>query len=247
MTPIDELKTKMCQQVASHSQGCTEEAQQEIGALLALLEVLNQDSDLFAAQSLDATLAGLLLPKPNILMSRTVRRELEYRLRKRLHPFRVLFLGGSSAAFVLLGLATILPLAVIAIFPNHPIWATIWEYLGFGPQENVVTLVGMSGGVGSVFSILLRVQTFAEVLDGEGWRGDPWALYLTGLTKPVIGVFSAWFVFALYKIGFIPVKITGEELYWYGVLGFLSGFSERLVADMSAAATKRITIESRRP
>ena len=99
----------------------------------------------------------------------------------------------------------------------------------------------------ALVSIFSRIQTFAESLDGDGWRGDPWALYLTGLTKPIVGVFIAWIVFAIYQSGMLPLSFKSEtQAYWIAIVGFLSGFSERFFKDLSGGATERLSEDTQK-
>lgn len=220
---------------------CHEDAQTEIGALLALLQCLSPTNDRLAIESIDAMLTGLLLAKPNVVASRKLRCELEQRLLKRRFPLRARIFGGSAAVFVALGMLAVILFGIVMLYPQYSIWTGIWNYLGFANDEHIITLVGLSGAVGSIVSMLLRIQTFAENVDGEGWKGDPWVLFLTGFSKPLVGIFAAWFAFALYRAGLIPLSIKeGSDAYWFGALAFLSGFAERLFIDVSSNVAKKL-------
>jgi hypothetical protein len=102
-------------------------------------------------------------------------------------------------------------------------------------QFFVATIAGMLGGV---VSLLLRLGEF------ETTRGRSQIfLVLTGATLPVVGGAFGAFIAALLcsKIINVGVAGTGQSSVWlFGVIGFLSGFSERFSRGFIQFAEQRL-------
>jgi hypothetical protein len=91
-----------------------------------------------------------------------------------------------------------------------------------------LTPVAIAGAVGSVVSIMIRIQDFESYKNS-----DPALLFFTGLFKPIIGTAFALFVYMTMNSGLIPITITTtNSQYFFMALGFVAGFSERFAKDI---------------
>ncbi len=94
--------------------------------------------------------------------------------------------------------------------------------------------VGLAGALGSIVSIMVRIQQFANTK-----LKDPSLLFWTGLFKPVIGSSFALFVFCAVNSGLIPLTTRfdpgkPETTYVFLAFSFVAGFSERFAKDVAA-------------
>jgi hypothetical protein len=62
---------------------------------------------------------------------------------------------------------------------------------------------------------------------------ERWTLILVGSFRPLIGAIFGLLVYALIQSNLLPLSVAStNELYFYGVIGFLAGFSERWAPDL---------------
>ncbi len=68
-------------------------------------------------------------------------------------------------------------------------------------------------------------------------------MLMLGFFKPVVGMYSALFCFALMKSGMLPLQPATPDaaLYLYMAVCFLVGFSERLAQDLFARGEQSLT------
>jgi hypothetical protein len=94
----------------------------------------------------------------------------------------------------------------------------------------IIYMVMLAGALGSVTSIMFRIQDFNKMTES-----DPLILLLTGLFKPLIGVFFALFIFSVNQAGIVTIPVgNGNYNAFLFVLAFVAGFSERFVKDVAA-------------
>ncbi|MFP4414429.1 hypothetical protein [Coleofasciculus sp.] len=125
------------------------------------------------------------------------------------------------------------------------------ENISLSPEDSQVIfrvfVVGASGALGSVVSILIRLKEFdvefREIL-------DPVIPFLIGAFKPIIGASFGVFMYTLISSGLIPLdtnptEATGrkEELFYFAI-AFTVGFSERLAKDVIARAETTVKLGS---
>lgn len=123
------------------------------------------------------------------------------------------------------------------------------ETISLSPEDSQVIfrvfVVGASGALGSVVSILIRLKEFdvefREIL-------DPVIPFLIGAFKPIIGASFGVFMYTLISSGLIPLdtnptEATGrkEELFYFAI-AFTVGFSERLAKDVIARAETTVKL-----
>jgi hypothetical protein len=106
------------------------------------------------------------------------------------------------------------------------------------PSLILVLVAAISGMLGSVVSLLLRLGEF------ESTKGrSQMFLTLTGATLPVVGGIFGAFVAALLSSKIINIEVGGSEglsTWLYIVIGFLSGFSERFSRGFIRLAEDRL-------
>jgi len=229
---VDDIAEAMKERLRSD---LDEEAQSEIAELANLLphlRILHHEKYISLAEI--ATVA-ILADKPNLVLAKEIREELKRRLRQ---PLLITMIkGGSPPTRVIIGLGTLLYLAIPAFIAFLPRIGMKDKILGVDPS--LLLLVGIAGALGSAVSIMVRIQDFLSLKDA-----DPSVLFFTGFFKPVVGVSFALFVFAVLNSGLIPVTFDEKKAhYFFAALAFISGFSERFASDI-ASRTERIVVSS---
>ena len=151
-------------------------------------------------------------------------------LAHRLRPF-----SGLPAGHVMLGVlmffGALLSIDVVLSY----IWqSSSWNiedaarYPGFylfNVSPWLVIAIATAGGLGSIVSMLTRIQTFS-VLAGTDRR----ILWMTGAMRPVIGIAFALFMFSVLQAQLLPFNfpVGPAANFEYVALAFIAGFSERL-------------------
>jgi hypothetical protein len=106
----------------------------------------------------------------------------------------------------------------------------------FGVPAHLFLMVLVFGSVGSVVSIMVRIQDFLTLE-----MRDKFILYFIGAFKPIIGMAFALFVFAVIKSNILPIAIKiDSEYYFFMATSFLAGFSERFAKDIVNSLEERL-------
>ncbi len=121
--------------------------------------------------------------------------------------------------------------------------AGAWTLLGFGPDGRILVSCLAAGGIGAVVSVMSRI-TFGELsLDYEAGRG---LLFMFGAFRPVIGMALGAAMMVLAASGILPIGprsgSTKELFFFYTLIAFLAGFSERWAQDMLRRTADQISI-----
>jgi hypothetical protein len=101
-----------------------------------------------------------------------------------------------------------------------------------------VAIASFFGFCGGIVSLLLRLPEF-EVLKGKSRE----FLMAIGATQPIIGVFFAFVLGALFSAKIINISIGGSSglsPWFFVVLGFLAGFSERFTKKLLNVAESHL-------
>jgi hypothetical protein len=229
---INSIKTKL-------HPGLEDTIQYELARLINLLQDLenskNSNPHLIAA--FEVAISALLVEKeqtPNIQLAVEIREDLEDRIYRRHRKIFIRKLTKSPSAVLILGLCILLSILIPLLLLYLPTVITQPEIFGF--ERPMLFLVCLVGALGSVVSIMIRIQEFAPFK-----YVPPLILFLTGFFKPVVGASFALFVFAVLKAGLIPVTIeTSKELYFFVAVSFISGFSERFAKDIATKTEQKI-------
>jgi hypothetical protein len=216
--------------------------QDELARLLVLRGKAARELGPTAVQTVDLGLSALLGEQPNLSFVRGIRRRIASAVADQLYPLRPLpILRSSSPAIqVVLGLALLLLVANGGSAFAYRVLSSEQTLL-FGLPLRTLLLVGLCGAIGSVVSMLTRLGDF-EKLRGASRT----SMLMLGFFKPVVGMYSALFCFALMKSGLLPLQAASPEaeLYLYMSVCFLVGFSERLAQDMFARAEESFSSAS---
>ncbi len=208
-----------------------ENVQSEIAAFAQVLPQLRNSYFEHLIPLAEIVCAALTAPDPNLTLAREVRTDLE----KQLKSPKILRLirSGTPPTRVILGLGVLL-YCVIPVLGFAPILIGQGQFLGV--DSSTLLLVALSGAIGSIVSIMVRIRDFARLQDP-----DPFLHFFTGLFKPVVGVSFALFVFAVLNAGILPISVEEtKQLYFFAAIAFVSGFSERFATDVAARAEKAV-------
>lgn len=155
-------------------------------------------------------------------------------LDKRLRPF-----GGVPALHVMFGIllffAALLVIdVVLSYFWQTSDWSSVQAaetpshfpgFFLFNVSPWLVIAIGSAGGLGSIVSMLTRIQSF------NAFAGiDRRLLWMIGAMRPVIGIAFALFIFAVLQAQILPFSFpqAAAANFEFVALAFIAGFSERL-------------------
>jgi hypothetical protein len=219
--------------------GLSDESQDELARLLGLMLDVQRERQFHLLESVSAACASLInLEPPNVALARGMRREIEARLGPR---WVRLMRRNPPALSVVFSLVLFLFLAIpifsllsyqvfIRPLTTAPSEVQIFEIAAAW----IIYMIVLAGALGSVTSIMVRIQDFNKMIDS-----DPMILLLTGLFKPVIGVFFALFIFSVNTAGIIAIPVgNGNYNAFLFALAFIAGFSERFVKDVTSRLEK---------
>jgi hypothetical protein len=222
---------------------------------------------------LQIALDGLLQEQPNITLARQIRRHVEYSIYEadnslqgtlRNAALKVIHLS-SAPTKVICGLVLTLPLYVgaIALSANHltlppapttaitrsdpatvPV-ATVPE-----PELNLTSLlvlVGSAGALGSIISLLTRLETYRD-----DDHADALLPVYIGLLKPLIGAAFGILLCTISFSAISPLQDATKRMepstiaFTFFSLAFLTGFSERLAKDAVSQLEEKRNLEDQR-
>ncbi|HYX76104.1 MAG TPA: hypothetical protein VE757_02910, partial [Gaiellaceae bacterium] len=151
---------------------------------------------------------------------RAQRRELarieQYYLRTGAKAGRIVYVSGMVAAATFI----VVSCAALAIGLS---FTSLW-----GPKVEALLLCTGAGSVGALVSVLSRMTLGDEKFSIDFEVGRP-LLRRLGLYKPFVGSVFAVATYFLVAGGLLPAttESPGDPLFFYGIFGFLAGFSER--------------------
>ena len=164
------------------------------------------------------------------------------------HPLWSIVKGRSAALPFFLGMtATILTMPIVWLYMQWLLmllWSRSPNHTVLDIDSGLLLFVAWGGGLGAEVSMMLRLPAYASKARLSGPMSERQTLFLAGFFRPWIGVGFAIFVYMLLRSGLI--KIGGGELnpLVYLSLAFVTGFSERLGADLASRAEG--TLEGRK-
>jgi hypothetical protein len=201
------------------------EVQAELAKLAVAVTEVSRIEQPSAVRLAQVAAAALLTNPPNLVLAKEVREDLERRVRLQRSPFAVAF-RGSPAVKVVFGLGFLLYIGIPASFFISSALARQVTFLGI--EVEMLALVALAGALGSIVSIMVRINDFSRTKNTDGA-----VLFLTGFFKPVVGTSFALFIFAVISSGLIPVAINPEKSrFFFAALAFVAGFSERFARDV---------------
>ncbi len=218
-----------------------EDTQKEAAQLLSLLSILNSPEDSHYVNMIEIAIEGLVTEKPNLIFAEEVRqkitRDIESKTRANsiINPVRFITRSKSPSIRIVFGMGVLLYFAIPLIIIYNP-WSQMPAKVLDIPT-GLLLMVAFFGSVGSIVSIMVRIQDFSKVSEV-----DDAVLFFTGFFKPIVGAAFALFIFGVLKAGIIPVTIKQEtESYFFMALSFLAGFSERFAKDVASTAESQIS------
>jgi hypothetical protein len=141
----------------------------------------------------------------------------KYYLRTGSKAGRIVYVTGMlwSAGFIVL-VCTVT--AIVLAATSHYLW--------HGGKAGFLLLSTGAGAVGALVSVLSRMSSGDERFTVDFEVGRPLMRRL-GLYKPFVGAVFGVATYFLLAGGLLPTESQGDPLYFYGIISFLAGFSER--------------------
>lgn len=101
----------------------------------------------------------------------------------------------------------------------------------------------LAGATGAIVSVLMRVTKNTFVVDADLGRAT---LRRFGSFRPVIGAVSGLAVYLAFRSGVLTIQPAGQDedaaQYFFALLAFLAGFSERFAKDVLDAAASTVSV-----
>lgn len=211
--------------------------QDKVVSLLFCLNKLDLSKDSYYIKITVLAIEGLLIEEPNLIFAGEVHRILMDYIRPVYTSTPSLILKifqVSPAGSVVLGMAI---LFYIVIPISFSLFRREMPSSILGISTNLLLVVIIFGFIGSIVSIMSRIQDFSKDIDT-----DSTTLILIGLFKPIVGTSFALFIFGILKSGLIPININVEtEVYFFIALSFIAGFSERFAKDIISKTESQIS------
>jgi hypothetical protein len=163
------------------------------------------------------------------------RRELarveKYYLRTGAKAGRIVYVSGMiAAATVIVAVCAALAIALSQL--------DLW-----GLKVEALLLSTGAGAVGALVSVLSRMSGMSDKFTVDFEVGRP-LLRRLGLYKPFVGGVFGVATYFLLVAGLLPADSTGDSLYFYGIIAFLAGFSERFTGVIFGNAERLVGGES---
>jgi hypothetical protein len=204
-----------------------EESQKTLSELIVAMSHIETSGNAYLTGAAEVAVRALCAKPPKLKLAR----ELTKSTRKRVRFYGWL---GSPSTAVAFGLS----LFFYLLAPFSLLIVDQMRHIDFeellGTSLGMLLLVGLAGALGSIVSVLIRIQNHS--FNPKVW--EPGTFVFTGLFKPIVGMAFAVFVFAIFNSGIVPVDIMGpdngpkENLFFLAV-AFVAGFSERFAKDIA--------------
>lgn len=212
---IDELLIS----IRDHSsKELSDEVQSLLANLIKAINLAHRSNELHLVCSISIAFNAATAEKPNLILAKEVTNAVMSDLK-----------GGakfSPPVRVVIGLSFLLYITIPSLAYLLPKWMDKEHILSI--PTNLFLMVAMFGAIGSIVSIMVRIQDFLNI-DTR----DNFILYFTGFFKPIIGMSFALFLLALIKSGWVPLVINpATENYFFMAISFIAGFSERFARDI---------------
>lgn len=197
-----------------------EKVQKEAAAVLKLLPDLATHPEApYFQVSFRLALEALGADPPKTVLAKRLRKDLEEKTRSYKAPLRAMTRTAPATW-------TIVGLGVFIYFVTFPIF--LLALSGVSVPDDELVLVPALGALGGTVSILARIPRLMEEA-----RPNPVSSFFNGFSKPLIGAAFALFLYLIIQsrlLAFDLDRYSAKELFL--ALGFLAGFSERLIPDL---------------
>jgi hypothetical protein len=242
---VNDLKTGLLQR---REQPLDDEVQTSLAELVCLLTDIAGTDNLWLRRkpqlidAIDISIQALLSEPPNSKLAAHIQQDIYRQLRPAtpagmFASFKYSMKSSPSAVIVCgLGLlfcvlgALLVLLAVIGFLTHDPMHVVESD---LNIASDGLLLISMAGALGSIVSIMMRIQDFSYTRSG-----DPWPFFFFGFFKPIVGAAFAVFVFAVVGGTILPLQLPREPQalgLLFLALAFIAGFSERFATDVVAS------------
>jgi len=117
-----------------------------------------------------------------------------------------------------------------------------WDY-----NTQALVLCTGAGAVGALVSVLSRMSGGADSSFSVDFEVGRPMLRRLGLYKPFVGSVFGVAAYFLLAAGLLPTQATGNRMFFYGILAFLAGFSERFTGVIFGNAERLVGGDSAPP
>jgi len=159
----------------------------------------------------------------------------KYYLRTGAKGGRIVYVSGmlTAAAFI------VVACAVSALVLSR------YEHFWSNSTAGILLLCTGAGAVGALVSVLSRMSGGDDRFSVDFEVGRP-LLRRLGLYKPLVGSVFGVATYFLLVGGLVPTE-TGGSIYFYGIIGFLAGFSERFTGVIFGNAERLVSGDEAEP
>ncbi|MFL5266202.1 MAG: hypothetical protein ACJ8AH_06310 [Stellaceae bacterium] len=215
------------------SKELSEEVQEQLARIRSFLDSEHWSKDFIPP--LITAVTALAAPKPNVLLAQGIMWDLEFYLNwynPGYGPGKLLMKisGGWPMAVVVTGLVAagatfgmiLVVLLALGYFDRLPALIV---------NNSEVLIVMFFGVLGGAMSILTRIKRPSDLQ-----KLNPISVFLNCFFKPLVGGIFAVIIYAMFKSDLIgsllKANVSGDNVFFLlAVIGFVSGFSERVAVD----------------
>jgi hypothetical protein len=217
------------------------DVQHELVRLLGITKRCSELSDFCGCiKDLHLAACSLTKTKPDIILAQGIMCNIEVQMMKRMRPYSWLVFASKASPFAVVNIglfsSLLIALALFVVVSGLSSVLDVSEMLGRSWPNLIYTL--SAAFVGSMASITLRTGSYAKLRNI-----DLVLLFWTALSKPFLGVVFSVVIFCMFNAAMIPADMKPDSMvYFWVVVGFLSGFSERFASDLISRAEAAVLV-----
>jgi hypothetical protein len=221
----------------------SDDAQQELVRLLGITKRCSELSNFCGCvKDLHLAACALTKEKPDIILAEGIMCNIEVQIMRRVRPYSWLILASKASplAVVNIGLFTSFFFALIFFIAAYII-INVFSAPGLMQRSGEDLIYNLIFAfIGSMTSITLRAGSYAKIRNV-----DLVLLFWTAFSKPFLGVVFSVVIFCMFIIAMLAQNLqSGSMMYFWVVVGFLSGFSERFSTDLISQAEAAVLAAS---
>ncbi len=233
---IDAIASKVANEQRG---GLSTEVQTSLARIIERLPDVTRSADAqMLVAVLETAVAALLVDPPNLALATHLLTQVDDTVRVYRGIGEKAWRSSAPTTNVIMGLSLLLVVATIVLLVLLPRLVAVAQLQVLGIDLSLLMTIGFFGALGSLLSIMLRIQDFSAKIDVPRSL-----LVLNGFFKPIVGMISAIFVYTLLNSGIITINVSDATAKnnFAIALALLAGLSERFVNDIASKAERAIS------